>query len=162
MNTTINKPLALKHQQGIALIELAIALPAMLVMMLITAEISRAMYQYNTLTKIVRDGSRAVSSHVLSGSPAAGLTGDELQTVKNLVVSGKPQGGAALLSGLTPDNITVSFSRVGTSAPQRYYVEVSADYNYTPIFASIGGNGFLPQSARFDFTLSAKSSMRAE
>ncbi len=150
------------RQQGIALVELAIAIPAMLVMMLLTAEISRAMYQYNTLTKVVRDGSRAVSSHVLRGSPGSGLTSDELQTIKHLVIAGKPQGGAALLSGLTEDNVSVLVSRVGSSAPQRYYVEVSADYSYTPIFASVGGSGFLPQSFRFDFILSARSSMRAE
>jgi len=163
MNRCVNySPFTLKKQGGIALVELAIAIPALLVMMLITAEITRAMYQYNTLTKLVRDGSRSTVTHVLKGSAFAGLTTSELQSTKRLVISGKPQGGEPLLSGLTEDDITVTISTLGAGGAQRYYVNVAAAYNYIPIFASVGGNGFLPESTRFDFTLTALSSMRAE
>ncbi len=149
-----------RNQRGIAMVELAIAIPAMLVMMLLTAEVTRIMYQYNTLNKLVRDGSRSVASHILKGSALTGLTSDEMQVAKQLVATGKPQGGAGLLEGLSEDDISITLSSVGTGGTQRYYVQVSADYAYVPIFASIGGNGFLPQSKRFDFTLTALSSMR--
>lgn len=150
------------NQSGIALVELAIAIPAMMVFMLLTAEATRVMYQYNTLTKLVRDGSRSISSHLLAGSSQSGLTSEELQTTKQLIVSGKPQGGDALLAGLSEDDISITMNSIGSGGTQRYYVEVSAEYQYVPLFASIGGNGFLPQSTQFDFTLTALSSMRAK
>ena len=43
-NLMKNCPVTKPKQQGIALVELAIAIPAMLVVMLITAEITRVMY----------------------------------------------------------------------------------------------------------------------
>lgn len=163
MNNLMGKlPTTASKQGGIALVELAIAIPAMLVMMLVTTELTRVMYQYNTLTKLVRDGSRSISSHLLKGSALSGLSTGELQTAKQLVISGKPQGGTALLTGLTEDDITITMNKLGTGGTQRYYVQVSAEYDYIPIFASVGGNGFLPESAQFEFTLTALSSMRAE
>ncbi len=163
MNNLMKKcPVTRPKQQGIALVELAIAIPAMLVVMLITAEITRVMYQYNTLTKLVRDGSRAISSHLLKGTSLSGLTSSDLQIAKHLVISGKPQGGAALLTGLSEDNVTITMNSLGAGGTQRYYVQVSAEYDYVPIFASIGGSGFLPESLQPDFTLSALSSMRAQ
>lgn len=150
------------NQSGIALVELAIAIPAMLLIMLLTVEATRIMYQYNTLTKVVRDGSRAIASHLLRGSALTGLSNDELQTAKQLIVSGKPQGGTALLTGLSADDISVEINTLGVGGTQRYYVQVSAEYDYVPLFASIGGNGFSPQSTQLDFTLTALSSMRTK
>lgn len=151
-----------RKQSGIALVELAIAIPAMLAIMLLTAELTRVMYQYNTLTKLVRDGSRSISAHLLKGNSLSGLSTDDLQIAKHLIVSGKPQGGEALLAGLSEDDISITMNAQGTGGTQRYYVQVSADYNYIPIFASVGGNGFLPESFQMDFTLTALSSMRAQ
>ncbi len=150
------------NQRGIAMVELAIAIPAMLMIMLLTVEVTRVMYQYNTLTKVVRDGSRAIAANLLRGSALTGLSNDDLQTAKQLIVSGKPQGGTALLTGLSTDDVSVDISTLGSGGTQRYYVQVSASYDYVPLFASIGGNGFSPQSAYLDFTLTALSSMRAQ
>lgn len=163
MNVQItSKSATYSKQRGIALVELAIAIPAMLLVMLLTVEVTRVMYQYNTLTKVVRDGSRAIASNLLGGSALTGLSNDELQTAKQLMISGKPQGGAALLTGLSAEDISVEISTLGTGGTQRYYVQVSANYDYVPLFASIGGNGFSPQSSQLDFTLTALSSMRTQ
>ena len=151
-----------KRQDGIAIVELAIALPVMVLMLLITAELSRVLYQYNTLTKLVRDGSRFAAAHTLDGSVLASPSNAELQQVKRLVVSGFPQGGEALLDGLSEDDISVSVNAIGTGGTRRQYVEVSAGYNYSPIFASLGGGGVLPDIVPFNFTLTALSSMRVQ
>lgn len=45
-------------QQGAALIELALAIPLMLMLSMIVIEFGRALYEYNTVTKSVRDAVR--------------------------------------------------------------------------------------------------------
>ncbi|MBL5976070.1 pilus assembly protein [Comamonas sp. NyZ500] len=49
-----------KHrlQQGIALIELALSIPLMIMLSMMVIEFGRAMYEYNTVTKSVRDAVR--------------------------------------------------------------------------------------------------------
>lgn len=49
-----------KHhpQRGVALIELALAIPLMIMLSMIVIEFGRAMYEYNTVTKSVRDAVR--------------------------------------------------------------------------------------------------------
>ena len=46
------------NQRGAALIELAFVLPVLLIMTFIVTEFGRAIYQYDTLTKSVRDATR--------------------------------------------------------------------------------------------------------
>jgi len=162
MKIDLNKQLRHKKQRGLAIVELAMAIPVMILILLVTAEFTRVLYQYNTLTKLVRDGSRYMAVHVLDGAALAGPSNAELQAVKQLVISGKPQGGPALLDGLTEDNVSVSLGYVGNGGAPRQYAYVSADYNYTPIFASIGGGGVLPEIAPLNFTLTALSSMRVQ
>lgn len=50
-------------QGGLATVEFAIIVPVLLLMLLAVAEVGRALYQYNTLTKAVRDSARYYSSH---------------------------------------------------------------------------------------------------
>lgn len=51
------------RQRGVAAIEFAILVPVMLLIVFGTTEFGRAFYQYNTLTKSVRDGVRYLSMH---------------------------------------------------------------------------------------------------
>lgn len=84
----------MKHQQnGVALVEFALVLPLLLVMTFITTELGRAMYQYNTITKSLRDGARYLSVHA---------PGTHLTEARNLIVYGNVAGtGAPLTVGLT-------------------------------------------------------------
>lgn len=50
-------------QRGVAAIEFAILIPMMLLMVFGITEFGRAFYQYNTLTKSVRDSVRYLSTH---------------------------------------------------------------------------------------------------
>lgn len=50
-------------QLGVAAIEMALLLPLLLLLSFGVTELGRAMYQYNTLAKAVRDGARHLSQY---------------------------------------------------------------------------------------------------
>ncbi len=152
---------SVSRQTGLATIEMAIAIPVMLVMMLVITEFTRVFYQYNTLTKSVRDGSRYLSERVLQGLNEPTVTTEDMVVMKNLVVSGSPAGGTPLLPGLGFDDISVVIEQEGNGGSGRYYVNVKAEYAYVPIFGSIRGLGFVEDTDTSNFTLNAQSSMRA-
>ena len=49
-----------RAQRGIAAIEMAITLPVLLLLLVGTAELGRAFYQYNELTKLLDDVSKKI------------------------------------------------------------------------------------------------------
>lgn len=158
---------SLKHprvrkESGLATVEMAIAVPVLLLTLLLTAEFTRVLYQYNTLSKLVRDGSRFLSAAELIGVQQPTLSNESIVATKNLVISGLPQGGDPLLNGLTADDVLIEVNESGTGGTSRYYVTVSAEYRYVPIVGSLNGMGFLPTKTSFDFNLSALSSMRSQ
>ena len=57
-----------KKQRGIATVEFAIAVPVLLLLMLVSAEVGRWLYQYNTLHKAVRDGVRYLAQEAIAGT----------------------------------------------------------------------------------------------
>lgn len=69
-----------RKQSGAAVVEFALALPMLLVLTFITTEFGRAMYQYNTIAKSVRDATRYLSIQVPNS---------KLAEARNLVVYGK-------------------------------------------------------------------------
>jgi len=80
-----------KIQRGVALVEFALILPFLLLLSLITVEFGRAIWQYNTLTKSVRDAARYLSLQT---------PGTKMAQAKNLVVYGNLAGtGAPLARG---------------------------------------------------------------
>lgn len=130
-------------QRGVAITEFALVLPLLVLLALITSDYGRAVYQYNTLTKSVRDAARFLSMQ----SPGSGGS-----VAKNLVVYGNPSGsGSPLALGLSvsqvPDpqwalqgsapvinTVTVRIAGCATSAPPCY--------SFTPLFASAFGVNF--------------------
>ena len=148
-------------QRGIATVEVALAVPMLLVIVLMTAEFSRVFYQYNTLTKSVRDGSRYLAQNALSGNLLNSIPQGTLNETRNLVISGNPNGGASLLTGLTQNDVDIQFATVASSGFPRHYVTVSADYQYLPLAPLLNGLGFLSGDVGLDFRLNASSSMRA-
>ena len=86
-----------KIQRGVALVEFALILPFLLLLSLITVEFGRAIWQYNTLTKSVRDAARYLSLQT---------PGTKMAQAKNLVVYGNLAGtGAPLARGLSTSNV---------------------------------------------------------
>jgi Flp pilus assembly protein TadG len=142
----------LRHQHGLAAVELAIVAPILLLLLLVVAEAGRAFFQYNTLSKAVRDSARYYSTEVFAGNNIAGA--------KNLVRFGQIGVGTPLLPGAytIPDPVTV-INVTGT------YVTVTGSYTFTcfpgnPLSRIMGlfGPGLgLPNT----LTLNATSTMRA-
>ncbi len=84
---------AARRQRGAALLELALVLPLLLLMALVTTEMGRALLYYNTLTKSVRDAVRYLSVQT---------PGTKTLEARNLMVYGSLTAtGTPLVPGLT-------------------------------------------------------------
>jgi hypothetical protein len=131
----------MKHAQvGVALVEFALVLPFLLLLAFVTTEYGRALYQYNTLAKSVRDAVRFLSIQ----SPETMTT-----QAQNLVVYGSVTNtGTPLVFGLslaqvkTPTwqlsgagpvirTVTVTIAGCATSAPPCY--------KFVPLFSGAFG-----------------------
>ncbi len=130
MTTTVrsNRKTGMR-QRGIAAVEFAIVLPLLLLLMLATAEFGRAFFQYNALTKAVRDGARYISQgNALSGTTGVvDISAQARTNTKNVVVYGVAGGaGSALLPGFTTANVSVVDAGLNN-------IRVSAAYAYQPM-----------------------------
>lgn len=120
----------LPDQRGVAVIEFALILPVLLLLLLACAEFGRAFYQYNTLTKAVRDGARYLSDNALNGAGVIELGSGITTATKNMVAFGNSTGsGNTLLDGLSINDITIN-------TVDSRHLKVTARYVYTPIFAA--------------------------
>lgn len=120
---------ALRIQRGLATVEMAIALPLLLMLLFAVAEMGRLISQYATLNNAVRDGARYAASVSANGSTGLVVVSSTIQNdVANLVATGNVNGtGAPLLPGLSPSDVSVS------ATGNQLYVEVSVTYTYEPI-----------------------------
>jgi hypothetical protein len=93
---------ASKSQSGVVLVELALLLIPLLVLVFGITEFGRAVYQYNTLAKSVRDGARYLSQYA---------PGDAVRILEaqSIVVCGKPACGSAppLVPGMSISKVRV-------------------------------------------------------
>lgn len=88
---------ARKQQRGVALVELALIIPLLLLLTFITTEFGRAMYEYHVLVKAVRDAAR-----YLSVQPP----GTHIEQAQNLMVYGSlAAGDKPLIGNLTLANV---------------------------------------------------------
>jgi Flp pilus assembly protein TadG len=144
------------RQRGVATIEFAICVPVLLLLMLATAELGRAMFQYNTLVKAVRDGARHLATNASVGSQRiVSITAAKRTETLNLVVTGNIAGtGTPLLPGLTIANVSATDAGNG-------FVSVSANYTYRPALgATLPTFGF-GAPINLSMTLPATVIMRA-
>lgn len=91
----------IRSDQGLQLAELAIVLPVFLVFFAATAEFGRYFYEYTTLAKAARVGTRYLVT--------ANVNTFEKGQAKNLVVYGNTAGtGAPLIEGLKTDHVVIT------------------------------------------------------
>ncbi|SEB25222.1 TadE-like protein [Variovorax sp. YR216] len=84
-------------QRGVALVELALIMPLLLLLTFTTTEFGRAFYEYNAVTKSTRDAVRYLSFQT---------PGTKINEAQNLIVYGNPAGtGTPLVRGLTLANV---------------------------------------------------------
>jgi hypothetical protein len=144
------------RQRGAVLVEMALVTPILLVLLLVTADLTRAFIEHNTVTKAVRNGARYVAANALVGT-----TGDvnidatlRIET-QNLVVFGSTinpplPGASPVVPGLIPANITV-VQIAGTND-----IAVSATYALGGLFGPV-----LPINFYSGNTISASRTLRA-
>src|SRR3569833_2607684 len=125
-------------QSGAALVELALILPLLLLMTFITTEFGRALYQYNIITKSVRDAVRYLSAQ----PPGTGL-----DQARNLVVYGNTAGtGTPLAIGLPLANVAQPAWQFAGTKPQINTVTITVSvYCFQPLLGSAFGFLFANQ-----------------
>jgi hypothetical protein len=142
------------RQRGAVLVEMALVTPILLVLLLATADLTRAFIEHNTVTKAVRNGARYVAAKAFDGTTGVVNVDATLRSeTQNLVVFGSttPPGGASpLVPGLTPANITV-VQIAGTDD-----IVVSATYALGGLFGPV-----LPINLYTGNTISASRILRA-
>lgn len=153
----------LGRQRGLATVELALVTPPLLVMLLVAAEFTRVFYDYNTLTKSVRDAARFLVEDAYTASGTYEIDATKIAQAKNLAVTGQISGGTPLLPGLSTNDIAVDTtnSHHGSAPLIREHVQVTGSYTFQPLAPVISGMGFLPNDVGMNFTLVARSTMRA-
>jgi len=122
-------------QRGVAIVEFALILPLLLVMTFITTEFGRAVYQYNTIAKSVRDAARYLSIQTPN---------THLAEAANLVVYGNTAGtGSPLALGLTTSHVaTPVWSTAGTDPVIGTVTVAVTGYTFQSLFSTAFGQTF--------------------
>jgi Flp pilus assembly protein TadG len=123
------------RQNGVALVEFALVLPLLLLLSFIVTEYSRALYQYNTIAKSVRDAARYLSIQT---------PGTKNTEARNLVVYGNLAGaGSPLAIGLNLSQVpNPAWQLAGTSPVINTVTVRVTGYTFRPLIASAFGLNF--------------------
>ncbi len=143
-------------QKGVALIELALILPLLLLLTFITTEFGRAMFEYNAITKSTRDAVRYLTFQT---------PGTRITEAQNLIVYGNPGGtGSPLVRGLTLANVPAAtcctWQLTGTNPVINTVTVRVTSYTYHSLFASVFGVAFGNASGNITFS-TITATMRA-
>ena len=123
----------LRSQRGVALVELALVIPFLLVMAILVAEFGRAIYQYNLLAKSVRDAARYLTMQT---------PGTHVAEARNLVVYGTTGSGSVpLASGLATTMVNAAWpaTQVGTNPPISIVRVTITGYSFQSMWPSVFG-----------------------
>ena len=118
--------------RGAATVEFAFLLIPLLLLGFGGAEYGRALYQYNTLVKSVRDSARYLAQYPDPTSPNYPLT-----AAKNLAVYGDiTNTGNPLVPGLTTSMVTMSYPAATTTPPMTLLQVTITGYQFGFVFDS--------------------------
>jgi Flp pilus assembly protein TadG len=98
-----------RNQRGAAMVETVIVAPLLLFLVLLTAEMTNAFVDHNTLSKATRNGTRYLAANAALGTTGVVVLRPEVvDAARNLVVYGNVAGtGTPVLNGLTTANVQV-------------------------------------------------------
>ena len=114
------------EEKGLALVEAAIAIPILLVLFAATAEFGLYFYEYTTLAKAARAGSRFLTT--------APFTDAQKTAAQNLVVYGNTAGtGSPILPGLSTTHVVITPHDGFATIPNTITVEI-VGYAHDPVF----------------------------
>jgi hypothetical protein len=121
-----------QRQKGVALIEFALIVPFLLLLSITTIELGRAIWEYNTLTKSVRDAARYLSIR----APGSAT---EISRARNLMIYGDPDGGVDPLAlGLSSTNVPDPTWQPAGPGINTVTARISG-YTFRPMFANVFG-----------------------
>jgi Flp pilus assembly protein TadG len=123
------------RQKGVAIVEFALILPFLLLLTFITTEFGRAIWEYNTLTKSVRDAARYLSIQT---------PGTHVAEARNLMVYGNLAGsGTPLALGLSTLNVPdPTWQTAGTNPVINTVTVRITGYTFNSMFTSVWGVPF--------------------
>lgn len=122
------------RQCGVAIIEFALILPLLLILSFITVEFGRALHEYNTVTRSVRDAARYLSMQ---------QPGTQQDVARNIAVFGRsnPSGDAQPVArGLSTDKVLIETGPAAGSSPPMNVVTVRVEgYVFDSMFTGAFG-----------------------
>lgn len=123
-----------KTQKGVAIVEFALILPFLLVLTFITTEFGRAIWEYNSLTKSVRDAARYLSLQTPGNAQA-------ITRARNLAIYGNLSGtGTPLAVGLSASNVPNPTWQTAGTAPVINTVTIRiTGYTFNSMFSAVFG-----------------------
>jgi hypothetical protein len=139
----------LRRERGSQLVELAIALPVLLILLGAATEFARYFYTYSTLTNAVRAGAR----HASKWQRNASWTFPE---TSNMVVYGDftDTSHGPILPGLTTGNVIVQANGTSVNNVDSVTVKI-VNYKYQPLFDLGKLTGIPALSLNIDMNASA-------
>lgn len=145
------------RQRGVALVELALIIPLLLLLTFITTEFGRAMFEYNAVTKATRDAVRYLSFQT---------PGTHITEARNLMVYGNLAGtGTPLARGLSLANVPAgsccTWQTTGSNPVVTTITVRVSNYNFRPLFASVFGLSFGDANGNIVFS-DITATMRAQ
>ena len=146
-----------RRSRGVASVEFAIAAPLLVLTLLATAEIGRALVHYDTLSYSVRNAARYVSMNAIDGTTGVvRLTDATIANARNLTVHADRTGaGGRVLPNFLASQVTVVDAGNDN-------IRVTAVYPYQPMIGAVLptfglGTGPIPLA----FTMRVAVTMRA-
>lgn len=146
-----------RHTRGLASVEFAIAAPLLLLTLLATAEIGRALVHYDTLSYAVRNAARYVSMNAIDGTTGVvNLTDATIARARNMAIRANRTGsGALVLPNFQADQVTIVDAGSGN-------IRVTAVYPYQPMIGAVLPTfGLGPGPIPLTFTMRIAVTMRA-
>ena len=143
--------------KGLAVIEMAIILPILILLTLAAGEFGRAFIQYSRLSHRVQSAARFVAENALQGTTGVALLTATVHTqARNLVVYGTPSVGTTpAVPGLSPNDVVVTVTPEGV-------ISVSINYAYKPVIGEVfPAFGFGEDIETAAISMNPKSVMRA-
>ncbi|HVQ37235.1 MAG TPA: TadE/TadG family type IV pilus assembly protein [Pyrinomonadaceae bacterium] len=120
-----------RNECGVQLVELAIALPVLVLLFAAVAEFGRYFYEYTTLAKGSRTAVRFLAT--------ARTNGEDDEAAQNLVVYGNLAGtGSPIVSGLKRENVDITRHDINgglvtEGIPNTVTIRIK-DFNHSPVF----------------------------
>lgn len=119
-------------EQGLAMVEFAIALPLLLLLLLALGEFGRMLYHYNNLLQANRDAVRYLAGQAWNANLGQAEVSNELASrTRNIAVYGVPvaQAGNEVVPGLSTGDVTVA-----TLGSEHVLVRIS--YQFRPVIGN--------------------------